>query len=502
MQSKKKATMITLIVAVLNSVVIAVFNLIYNNLIIRNYGSDVSGLISTLSQFVSMFSILEGGFTTAAIVAVYEPCVNKDYDKLNDVIYTTKKVYIKIGSIMTIIVSMCGGIYLQLLESPLGFFRTYTLLFITLLSTTLSLCFQSRYNVLFQGTNHEYIQLIIGLSSKTIVWIFSIIMIFNHENIVDVYALNILGFLINIFLSKKVEKKYFGYITNSGNYNTKLIKGTTDVLFQKIANTIFVSTDLVLISVGVGLAATSVYNLYQQIYRVIFNFLVSIVQAPFHSFGHLIEEGNKKRIEEYFNLYFKITLLCASILLGVTGSMILSFIRIYTVGITDINYIRNELALLFFLQFFVQIVNRPFGTILNVSGNFNKQNLQCGIAAVVNIVFSLLLMRKWGSSGVILGSFIGTCIILFANMYQCRVFLARIKRMVVEILVNMVVILCVLQISYKYLNYAENYLYWALLATLVFFAECVIVLSINFMLDYKNMYLLFSRIKRILSRKI
>lgn len=487
MQSKKKATMLTLLVAVFNSVLVAVFNLIYNNLLMRTYGSDVNGLISTLTQFVSLFAIIEGGFATAAVVSVYEPYVAKDYDKLNDILYTTKRVYLRVGTFITVGVLFCGIIYLRFVDSPFSYLRTYSLLFVTVLATSVSLCFQSKYSVLLQGANCEYIQVLISLVSKTVTWILSIVLILEQVDILLIYGINILNVLLNIGFSRYYEKKNFSYVTYQGTYDKSLIKGTGDVLFQKAANTIFTSTDLVLISSGVGLAAASVYNLYQQVFRSIFNLLAAVVQAPFNSLGHLVEEGNREKIDYYFKIYFKVTLLAASVILTVTGSLVLNFVSIYTAGVTDIDYVRNELAFLFFAQYYVQIINRPFGTMLNVTGNFAKQNVQCGAAAVVNLVSSIILMRTWGVAGVIVGSFLGTSVILVMNVYQCKGLVAGLKRMVFEIVVNVLACVLLIVLSVKIGKVAESYWEWVLLAIIVFVMEGVALCGINFVLDYKTM---------------
>ena len=69
---KITASVNTMFISIINSIIIMLLNLIYNKAVITVYGSSVNGLISTLAQFVSLFTIIEGGFTTASIVATYE----------------------------------------------------------------------------------------------------------------------------------------------------------------------------------------------------------------------------------------------------------------------------------------------------------------------------------------------------------------------------------------------------------------------------------------------
>lgn len=419
MGSKKKATIITMLFSVVNAAFVTIFNLIYNNYLIQVYGSQINGLVSTLTQFVSLFSIIEGGFTTAAIVAVYNPIVQKDYTRLNQVLYTTKKIFLRIGTLITLSVLIGGSIYIKFIDSPLTYSQTYMLLVVSVLTTSLSLCCLSKYTVLLQGDNKEYVLVRFSLLSKTITWVISMVLIIRNANVIVVYAINAVNIVINIILVRRYEKKFYPYADYKGTYDRELIDGTKDILLQKIANTVFTSTDLILISACISLASASAYNLYNQVFRAVFTLLTSVVQAPFNSFGQLVnsEEGRKK-MPEYFNIYQHVVVMTATMLLSVAGELVIPFVRIYTQNIFDYNYIYPSLAILFFLQFFSQIINRPYGTILNVTGNFKMQNKQSVLAAIVNIIVSVLFIEYWGLNSIILGSFVGTLIILVMNIYQ------------------------------------------------------------------------------------
>ena len=156
MGNKSKATLLTMIFSVLSSIIQMLLNLIYNNFLIATYGSNVNGLISTLTQFVSLFTVLEGGFTTAAIVSVYKPIVEKDFNALNNILYTAKVTFQKIGLIIALGVLILGSGYIFIIDSTLTYRDTYILLIISVMSATLSICALSKYNILLQGDNKEY----------------------------------------------------------------------------------------------------------------------------------------------------------------------------------------------------------------------------------------------------------------------------------------------------------------------------------------------------------
>lgn len=489
MIGKKKASIFTMIVSILNSFIAVIFSLVYNNYVIMIYGSSVNGLVSTLTQFVSFFSIIEGGFTTAAVVAIYRPIVKNDYSKLNDILYTVKRAYIKMGIIITISVLMCGLFYIRLLDSPLSLSQTYLLLIISVLTTALSLCFCAKYSVLLQGDNKEYVQVILSLVCRTITWILSMIMILRNSNILVVYSVNIINVIFNILLMKKYEHRNYKQVSYRGDYHKEYIKGTSDVLFQKIANTVFSSTDLVLISVFINLSYASVYNLYYQIYRAILTLLTAVAQAPFNSFGHIFNSDNgKERISELFQIYQHIMLLISTIVLSVACTVIIPFVRLYTERITDFEYVYPLLALMFFAQVFVQIINRPYGIILNVTGNFRMQNVQCAISVIVNIVVSMAFINVWGIYSIILGSFLATLVILFMNVQQAYKYVLKLSAIkpVMNIIINFLVAIGIILLSLKADIRCRNYLELTFLTILCTLIVILILLLANLLIDYKK----------------
>lgn len=501
-KTKFKATILTMISSIFNTIVVSVLGLVYNNLIIRYYGSSINGLTSTLTQFVSLFTVIEGGFSVAAVVSSYDSVVKKNYKKLNDILYTTNKYLKKISIIFSIVVLLIGLIYLQFIDSPLSLIETISMLIITILTTAISMGILSSYTIVMSAHNSGYITSFISMISKILTWMISFILILNKINIVIVYVLNVLNILVNVLFLKIYLKKHYPYVTYKGEYNRKLVAGTNDVLFQKLASTIFTSTDLVLISAGISLAMASVYNLYNQIFQVVFHFLTSVVESPFNSFGQLFSNNEMEKISNNFDIFQKIVQILSTILLSVVGMSILSFIKIYTKSINDINYIIPIVAILFYSQFYIQFNNKPYAVLLNASGNFKMQNVQSGIAAVLNIVFSVILMKFIGVSGVILGSIIGTLIIMIMNIYQfCKyVINDKIRYHLLLQFINylsgvlLIVIALIVNTSY------DNYIIWAIASIINVIISSTIIVLINYIFDNKrtskSFKFIYNKIKR------
>lgn len=488
--SKKKATLFTMLFGVLNSIVFVVLNMIYTNLVILKMGSDVNGLISTVTQFVTLFSIAEGGVTTAAVVACYIPIHTRDYDRLNNILSTVKVIFRRIAILVFLLALTIGWFYANQLKSPFNVHKTYLLIVISALTISITIGELSRMLILIQGDNKEYIVQLSASISKIVSWLLSIHFIIMNYDVIWIYLCNLINVGVNIICIWIFERKNYTYIKYNDKIDYSLIRGTKDVYIQKIANTVFNSTDLIIISCFVNLSAVSVYNLYIMIYRAVASLVNAIAQAPYNSFGQLYAESRKEDFIYFYNMYWSFIILVVTIVFTTSGIAILPFVSIYTQGVTDYIYLMPSLNICMFIFFTLQTFNAPFGVLLNSTGNFKRQNAQCIVAAITNIISSVILVNIIGTYGVICGSVLSIVIVVTSNVI-------KIKKVIPEIDTNKIFfimginlgfgVLLVL-LSYRIHYTCSNYFYWIVISVLILVVCTVILTIINIVCNGKNLF--------------
>ena len=92
------------------------------------------------------------------------------------------------------------------------------------------------------------------------------------------------------------------------------------------------------------------------------------------------------------------------IVIACMGVLILPFVGVYTINLTDVQYIRPVLGILFTLIVFMQNVRIPGLTIICAAGHYKETRYQAILEAVINITVSLGLVWKFGMAGVLLGT--------------------------------------------------------------------------------------------------
>lgn len=101
----KKITLINII----SNIILQIANIfswfIIPKIILTYFGSDVNGLVSSITQFLSYITLIEGGVTGVVMASLYKPLVNNDNKKISAIIKTSQKFYKKVGIIFSNIFS-------------------------------------------------------------------------------------------------------------------------------------------------------------------------------------------------------------------------------------------------------------------------------------------------------------------------------------------------------------------------------------------------------------
>lgn len=81
-------------------IIMMVAGLITPRLILRYYGSEINGVISSITQFIAYFNLVEAGISGAAVYALYRPLAENDYTAINGILSAAKKFYLQAGWVL------------------------------------------------------------------------------------------------------------------------------------------------------------------------------------------------------------------------------------------------------------------------------------------------------------------------------------------------------------------------------------------------------------------
>ena len=155
--NEKNITRINVVMSLLQQVVVTICGFILPRIILTSFGSDINGLVSSLNQFLSYVSLLEGGITGVVCASLYSPLVDKSQERLSAVINAANSFYKKISAIFVLYTIVIAIIY------PLFIRKDYSFEFIASLTLILGInlfvqyCFSITWKTLLIADKKVYI---------------------------------------------------------------------------------------------------------------------------------------------------------------------------------------------------------------------------------------------------------------------------------------------------------------------------------------------------------
>lgn len=368
-RSKTKYTMLNAIFSALSLLVSSVLNLIATRVILVYLGSDYNGLHNTVTQFLTVLMLIESGFTVAALIKLYKPYNEQNFNEINGILSKTHSILTKIGLIMFVAGSAVSAIYALFIKTKLDYVTVLLIFIFSILSTAFNFAYTYKFRLLFQASQTEYIIQIVNIIMNCCLYIGMILLIiFTHDIVIARFyfmACNILfGFVIGF-----IAKKKFPFAKFNADCKDVKIEGTKELLISKIVGVLYDFLTVFFLSISSGLVITSVYTIYNSIITLISNFVNVFFTSPRNSLG-LVIHSEKDKLKKILSEYEYVVILVAGVLFSTTLALIIPFIRLYTSDINDVNYIVPAIAFLIAFTSIFQLIHIPSGQCIELGGLF------------------------------------------------------------------------------------------------------------------------------------
>lgn len=478
--------------------------IVVTRLVISHFGSDFNGLNSTANQIINVLLILEGGFTLATNVALFGPISNSDYKTANGILKATRSIFKKIGIVFFVVGTLIAIAYSCAAKTGLSREFVFTVVFMAVVPQAVNLYFATTYRVLLQTQQREYI--ISGFTAVTLGLghLINIIIIMNNGQMWMIRFVTMCFALVNTLLITVYTRRKNKFLDFSVAPTPELIKGTNDVMAQKITGVIYTSWPIVILSISSsgGTMLASVYAVYNNVFVMLKALLHGIIDAPRLGFGQMLTEKKIEEVWPAFKEYEYVSIFFTFITMTTACGMILPFISIYTRGVTDINYYDKLIAALMVLIGTVEMLHIPSGHMINMSGNFKvSRNIQI-IACILLIVSMAVLNSLIGIYGM-LGSLLIVAMflaVLEIGFIHTKFFdgkLSEFVKMLAPYIIIGLVVSPVEMILIKSGNTIVSFLIWSIISLIV---NSLVALVIGNLLNRSELIKLLGRVKSLLVR--
>lgn len=402
---KKKITLINMISTLILQIVTIISGFIIPKIILTNFGSDVNGLVSSLTQFLNYITLVEGGITGVVMANLYKPLCEQDNKKLSSIVKTTNAFYKKIGLIFIIYTIVLAVVYPLIFRTGFSYWYVFTLTLIL----SISLLIQYMFSLTFRNLLNADKKVYIVSFTQTLIWIFDIILaiisVYIYPSIHLLKLLVGLTYIVQPLIYSKVIKKYYKLDADSKADN-ELLKSRWDGFAINVAAFIHNGTDIAVLTVFSNLGVVSVYSVYALVTSGLRQIVNSLTTGINPTIGQAYAKNDMKELNQKMDIYEYIIFLLVFFLFTVGGLLITPFVMIYTKGITDANYYEPIFGALLLAAEAVYLLKFPHLNLAYSANKFKDITKPAFIEAFLNIIISVILVSKYGIIGVAVGTLI------------------------------------------------------------------------------------------------
>lgn len=378
----------------------------------KTLNSEYLGIQGLFTNIISMLSLADLGIGTAISFSLYKPLADNNEEKVSQIVTLLKKIYIVIG-LMILIIGIIMLPFLKYLTTDYNM-GNLELIFVIYLLTLAFEYFFAYPEILITADQKKY-----KIASINLLYLISVnlmeilILLFTHNFILYILIDLILKTIKFIITNKYIKNKYpkIDFKCNkdlSLNEKNELKLNVKSLFIFKIGDYLVNGTDNILISKFINVSTTGIYGNYLSIICIFKNIINNFINGITSSFGNLIVKENEKTQENVFNIINFFTFICANYIFICLVFLLNPFIKICF----GIEYLIDFKCVLFIcINFYLATILLPVESVKSAAGLYYKDRYVSIIQAMVNLFFSIVLVKKLGLLGILIGTTISYVVV-------------------------------------------------------------------------------------------
>ncbi|WP_306484184.1 sugar isomerase [Anaerococcus sp.] len=466
-------------------------------LILQTYGSEVNGLINSITQFLAIIAFLELGVGAVIQSSLYKPLAEKDDVEISKIVVSGQKFFSRLARILLVYVIILMGVYPLVAKSNFGFLYTATMILVISISSFAQYYFGIVNSLLITANQRGYFSFNIQTVTLILNTIACFILIKLGASIHIVKLTTSLIYLLRpLLLSLYVKKNY--NIDWNIKYSGEPIKQKWNGIAQHVASVILDGTDNIVLTIFMGLEAVSIYSVYNLVVSGVKKLLLSMTNGIQSLMGEMLAKEEFDKLRKFFG-WVEWSIHTGTIFIfAVTSVLIVPFVEVYTSGINDANYTQPMFALLIVAANAGHCLRLPYNLMILAGGHYKQTQSNYVVASILNIVLSILLVKFLGLFGIAIGTLIAMLYqTIWMAIYDSKNFIKWpirnfVKQFLIDFITAIMIILIGKIISINYITWAG----WIVYAIKVSLIAVVFILLINYIFYRPYIIKMFDKIKR------
>lgn len=372
-------------------------------LILGYYGTEVNGLVNSITQFLAIISFLELGVGAVVQSSLYKPLADKDNITVSKVITSADNFFRRLGYILAIYVVVMLFYYPYLVKQSFSFMFTATLIAAISIRSFAQYFFGIVNRLLLLADQKAYIQYIAQTVAVIANTVGCYILIVFDCSVQVVYGMTSVIFLLQPLVIHLYIKKHYR-LNRSIKYDIEPIKQKWNGVAQHIAAVILSSSDSIVLTTFSTLINVSIYTVYYLPMSGARLMIMSMISGIEALIGNLWAKQDLAELRKVFAWTEWSIHTGTTLIFTLTAILIVPFVQVYTHGVNDANYMQPLFGVLLVAANSGHCLRLPYNIMILAAGHYKQTQHNYIIAAAMNIVISIICVMQFGLIGVALGT--------------------------------------------------------------------------------------------------
>ena len=399
----KKKGLINVVVSVGMKLCTMAMAILVKRVLIDTCGNEVNGLNALYLSIIGVLSVAELGLGTAITFSMYKPIVEGDNDQVSALYHLFRKLYLGIGGLILV----AGMLLLPFLHY---FAKDYTQLsvnlyvtfFIMLISVVVTYMYSAKL-ALFNAYKNNYVTTAVTSGGNLFQYVLQIAILFLFKSFSAYLICRVVTALVQWGVTELLIKKtYAPIVARKAKVDPEtrvgLVNSIKAMFMHKVGYVLVNSVDSIVISIFIGVVSLGEYSNYLTVLTSLYGVLSLIFTSLTSIIGHLYVSETKQRTSEYCHMFHMINFLLGTIFYLGCYAVIDDLIAVLFSA--DL-IIPRAISFTIVLNGFVQFMRQSVLVFRDATGTFYYDRWKPLVEGVMNVVFSVLLVKFLGIVGVI-----------------------------------------------------------------------------------------------------
>lgn len=469
------------------------------------YGSEINGLVTSITQFIAYYNLVEAGLAGAAVYALYKPLADEDHKSINAVLSATNRFYILSGYIFVALTLGLALIYPAFVKTAeLSPFSVGALVLILGVSGALEFFTMAKYRALLTADQKLYVLSLASIVAIVLNTVIIAVLAYSGASIVILRLVALFSVFARSLILYIYVRLNYTYIDYKETPNNEALNKRWDALYLQILGAVHSGAPVIIATIFTSLQMVSVYSIFNMVVAGISGIVGIFTSGLSASFGDVIVRNQQTVLQKAYQEFELMFYALISWAFSCTMVLIMPFIKLYTAGITDVNYNIPLIGFLFTLNGLFYSLKTPQGMLVISAGLYRETRLQVTIQGLIAVVSGVIFVQFWGLAGILIGS-------ILSNIYRDIDLLFYIPHKLTKLKVRtsfyrmLRVFICFGLICWPFIQFihidCHNFLEWIGWAVITAIYALLVVVIINYLLDRRVFMNVLGRFKSLAGKR-